>query len=305
MGEEGVFGEAFVVESGVVFDHASGVVEADRVGQFAGVVERVADREQGSGRVEVDRGGVETGLGIGGEGVESDDAPDGQEQARLEFDAHPGTPGSDGDDQTGGLARGLDDQVAVGGVGTDLERDGEVGAVLRVAGTGQVSEVGAVGLGVKEGQLLAFAGSVVGVGREEGWGAEAAAEVRDAHAGEDPARGGVGRVGAGAAKDRGGNAGLVEDVPDRGSAAEVDGLGGSEGVFLLVLVEGQVGQVRLGVAAEEVEDTVAAGVEAGGEGRPSDGGLSGGGGGEARQAPLVAEPGEVGQFSPIEQAGED
>ena len=72
--------------------------------------------------------------------------------------------------------------------------------------------------------VLALAGLRRGVGRVERRGAQAAAEVGDAHAREHPAADRVGRIRAGAAEHGRVPAGRLEELPDRRAAAEVHGL---------------------------------------------------------------------------------
>jgi hypothetical protein len=62
---------------------------------------------------------------------------------------------------------------------------------------------------------------------------------------------------------------------------------GDKGVLLLVGVGGQGGEVSVGVSAQEVEDAVPPGVDAGGEGGPGHWGLGRVGGLEPGVAPLL------------------
>ena len=98
---------------------------------------------------------------------------------------------------------------------------------------------------------------------------------------------------------------VAEQFPDRRPAPEVDRLGRHEGVGLDVTAQRDVGAIGLGVAAEEVEDAVAAGVDARGEGRPGHRRLRRGGRGDpARPAPITEEA-EVRQVPGVEQRPDD
>ena len=94
-------------------------------------------------------------------------------------------------------------------------------------------------------------------------------------------------------------------LPDRRAAPQVDGLGRQEGVLLLVAVQGQVGQVSLGIAAEEVEDAVTARVRPGRERRPGHRRLGRARGRDARKPTLLPQPRQVGQLARFEQPRDD
>src|SRR4029434_6841561 len=93
--------------------------------------------------------------------------------------------------------------------------------------------------------------------RVVGGGAEAAAEVGHAHAREHVSAHVVRRKRAGAAENAGGDSRRRQQLPYRRPPAEVDGLGWEVSVLLLVPVQRVVGQIRLRVAPDEIEDAVA------------------------------------------------
>ena len=97
----------------------------------------------------------------------------------------------------------------------------------------------------------------------------------------------------------------LEKLPDRRSAPQVDGLGRQEGVLLLVAIQAEIGQVGLGIAAQEVEDPVAARVGPGRERGPGDRGLGRARRGNPGKSAPLSQPRQVGQLARFEQPRDD
>ena len=173
----------------------------------------------------------------------------------------------------------------------------KVAASLGIAGTDQVGcEHDSAG-GLRPNHLFAFArgGSVArGI---KGGGSESSAQVGDAHAREHLAANPIGRIGTRTAQNRRALAGRREQFPDRHTPAQVDGLGGQKGVLLLVAVQGQLGQVILGIAAQEIEDAMTARVDTRRKCGPCHGRLGGSRGGDAREPPLLFQPCQIGELA--------
>ena len=90
-------------------------------------------------------------------------------------------------------------------------------------------------------------------------------------------------------------------LPDRRSSSQIDGLGGQKGVLLLVTIQAEIRQVGVGVAAQEVEDSVAARVDPGRERGPSDRRLRRARCGNASKTASFTQPGQVGKLARFEQ----
>ena len=75
--------------------------------------------------------------------------------------------------------------------------------------------------------------------------------------------------------------------------------------FLFILIEGEIGEVAFGSSADEIEDSVTAGVHSGREGRPRDGGLRRVCRGESGVTSLSAQFGERREFSRGDQRLDD
>ena len=73
----------------------------------------------------------------------------------------------------------------------------------------------------------------------------------------------------------------AKQFPDRHATAQVNGLGRQKGVLLLVAVQCQLGQIILGIAAQEIEDAMTTGIDTRGECGPCHGCLGGSRGGNA------------------------
>ena len=136
-------------------------------------------------------------------------------------------------------------------------------------------------------------------------GPEAPADVGDAEPGQQAALSDFTRIGAGTAEHGRWNSRAAEHFPERLAAARVHRAGRDEGVLLFVAIEGQVGEVGRGVAAQEIEDAVPAGIGAGGEAGPGDRGLGGEGGGESGVATAIADGGQVGELAGREHRLDD
>ena len=184
-------------------------------------------------------------------------------------------------------------------VGIDLEGDFDVqvAAPLGIARTDQVGCENARAGGLWSNHLFAFTcGDRVARGIKRG-GSKAPAQVGDPHAREHLAAHAIGRIGTRTAQDRRALAGGREHFPDRHAPAQVDGLGGQKGVLLLVAVQGQLGQVILGIAAQEIEDAMTARIGARGKCGPCHGSLGGSRGGDACEPPLLFEPRQIGKLA--------
>ena len=94
-------------------------------------------------------------------------------------------------------------------------------------------------------------------------------------------------------------------LPDRRSSSQIDSLGGQEGVFLLVTIQAEIGQVGLGITAQEVEDSVAARVGPGRERGPGDRRLGRARRGNASKTASFTQPSQVGKLARFEQPRDD
>ena len=275
LGQEGLLAEPLVRQAVVVLDHARGVEHPEPLGELAGEFRRRADREERGLGVEVDGRGVEL---------------EGRAPSRTRWKRT--MPWTDWSGPSLNLTRSQSLQApcrTASSLGEPLERtitrpacwssesvisNRASARVLRMARADQVGRDRAVAVDLDRDDLLALARGYRGIGAVERGGAEAAAEVGDAHAREHRAR---------AARSGGyvqGQRRMVEAIPAAESRSQTGvprrrftAFGGEQDVLLLVPVQAVVGQVGLRVAAEEVEDAVAAGVHPRGEGRPGDGRL--------------------------------
>ena len=81
-----LLGDALVVQSRVVFDHAGRVIKTDALGKLRGVLGGIADREKRRLRVEVDRRGIQGKLGLTALEIKPHHPADRLEQPDLELD---------------------------------------------------------------------------------------------------------------------------------------------------------------------------------------------------------------------------
>ena len=201
------------------------------------------------------------------------------------------------DGQLSWRAAGADHHPARRGVKGQRDLESRVGPGPGMARPDHVGRYRAATFHLDGDDLLALARGYRRIGTVECGRAEAAAEVGHSHPREDRAAGAIGGVRAGAAEDGRGDPRGREPVPDRGPAAEVHGPGRREDVLLLVPVQAVVGQVRLRITAEEVEDAVTAGIHPGGERRPGHGCLGRGGRGHAGKSARGNQLRQVRQLS--------
>ena len=94
---------------------------------------------------------------------------------------------------------------------------------------------------------------------------------------------------------------VAKHFPERHASSQVDSLRGQKRVLLLVAVQGQLGQVSLGVAAEEIEDAVTSGICARRKCRPCHGRLGRPCCCNACEASQLFQPRQIGELVCFEQ----
>ncbi len=301
------FVNAAVIERSVVFGHAERGIEAECFGEFLGHFVRPRNGEHGRGRVVVRRRNVEFDVRFELAEIDADHAGDRLQHGELEFDAEPRAPIAERDFDFFGRAIGVEDDFFLGAAGFDADLVSDVGGGIG-AGLARADEVSGEGIaGGQVDDLLAFFHLDGAVLRVEGAGALAAAQIGNADAAEDASvRDFVGREGARAAHHAAWDAGGGESLPEGNAAALIDNA--RRGKHVLAgreTIERVFGVIRFGIARDEIENAVGAGICAGGEGRPRDWSLRRVGGFEASVGATGFDSGEIGEFTAGEHCFDD
>ena len=116
---------------------------------------------------------------------------------------------------------------------------------------------------------------------------------------------GVRRKCARTAKDRRADARRLENVPDRRSPSQIDSLGRQKGILLLVAVQAEIRQVGLGIAAQEVEDSVSSRVGPRRKRGPGNRRLRRARGGNPSKPASFSQSSQVGKLARFEQPRDD